>query len=79
MNARLASVVRREPVPDLPAGKRWSTSRDPESALLTLATDDTLSPQKRANAARLYGYEVDGDASIDAYSLASLPTTGSAR
>jgi hypothetical protein len=38
MNARLASAVRRpDRVPDLPAGKRWTTARDPESALLTLA------------------------------------------
>jgi hypothetical protein len=37
ITSALAAVRRSDPVPDLPAGKRWSTSRDPESALLTLA------------------------------------------
>jgi hypothetical protein len=37
ITSALASVRRPTPAPDLPAGKRWTTASDPESALLTLA------------------------------------------
>jgi hypothetical protein len=37
LTSALAGVRRSAPAPDLPAGKRWIATANPESALLTLA------------------------------------------